>query len=164
MIKVRVSCLILASLELVEDGLVLQARVEFGRVVDDEDDVGSVDEPLDDIVERVGSVYLLPHFQYARHLDYVYLQIRVVEYASFNLRLHPLFNLFEDFVWQSPASQPVDEGLTEFLQSGECPISGQLGSVQHLLVLAVHQNLEIGSRWFGACSRTDQSNLGYRCD
>ena len=43
----------------------LDAGVEFSRIVNDEDDVGPVDEPLDNIVERVRAVHLLAHFQNA---------------------------------------------------------------------------------------------------
>lgn len=61
----------LTSFELVKESFVLEAGIEFGGVVDDEDDVGSVDEPLDDIVERIGSIHLLAHLQNARHLHNV---------------------------------------------------------------------------------------------
>lgn len=50
-----------------------EAGVEFSGVVHDEDYVSSVDEPLDDVVERIGAVHLFANLQNAGHLDNVHL-------------------------------------------------------------------------------------------
>ena len=49
----------------------LDSGVEFSGIVDDEDDVGPVDEPLNHIVERIRAVDLLTHFENARNFNNV---------------------------------------------------------------------------------------------
>ena len=63
----------LAALELVKESFVLETGVEFRRIVHDEDDVSSVNEPLDDIIERIGTIDLLADLENARDFDNVYL-------------------------------------------------------------------------------------------
>ncbi len=57
-IRRRAIYLGLPALELVEHGLGLWADVELGVVVDEEDEIGVVDEPLARVVERVPPVHL----------------------------------------------------------------------------------------------------------
>ena len=66
---VLMSHLGLPALELVEERLRLRADVELGVVVDEEDEVGVVDEPLARVVERVTTVNLPgTRLQHARNL------------------------------------------------------------------------------------------------
>jgi hypothetical protein len=116
--------LILASLELVEKSFVFKSRVEFSRVVNDENDIGSVDKPLDDIVEWVRAVDLLADLQDTGYFNNV--------------------DLFEELVGQSLATKSIDESLAKLLEAGEGPVGSQLGTVQHFLRFSVHQNLEEG--------------------
>jgi hypothetical protein len=101
---------------------VFKSRVEFSRVVNNENDVGSVDKPLDDIVEWIRAINLLTNLQDTGYFNNV--------------------NLFEELVGQALAAKSVDESLAEFLEAGEGPVGSQLGSVQHFLRFSVHQDLE----------------------
>lgn len=53
--------LVLAPLQLVENGLRLGAHIQLGRVVDQEDDVRPIDEPLAGVVEGEDAGHLLAH-------------------------------------------------------------------------------------------------------
>ena len=112
----------MASLELIEKSFVFKSRVEFSRVVNNENDVGSVDKPLDDIVEWIRAINLLTNLQDTGYFNDV--------------------NLFEELVGQALAAKSVDESLAKFLEAGEGPVGSQLGSVQHFLSFSVHQDLE----------------------
>lgn len=57
-------------------------------------------------------------------------------------------HLLEELVGQAFAAQTVDERLAELLQTGESPVGGELGAVEVLLHVAVHQNLEERRRRF----------------
>lgn len=59
----------MASFQLVEESLVFEARVEFGRIVDYEYQICAIDEPLDNIVERIRAVHLFADFQNAGYFN-----------------------------------------------------------------------------------------------
>ena len=61
----------MTSFELIKKGFVLEARIEFGRVVDDENKIGAIDEPLEDIVEGEWSVDLFANLQDAGYFDHI---------------------------------------------------------------------------------------------
>ena len=63
--------LVFSSLELVEDGLRFRSDVEFWRIVHQEDDVSSVNEPLAGIVEGEHPLDLFSDLQDAGNLDNV---------------------------------------------------------------------------------------------
>lgn len=68
------SGLILAALKLIQDGFGFWPDVQLGRIVDEEDDVGPIDEPLAGVVEREISRHLLSDFQNSRNLHNIYLK------------------------------------------------------------------------------------------
>lgn len=65
--------LVLASLQLVQNGLGLWSHVQLGWVVDQEDNVRSVDEPLASIVEGEHTGHLFAHLQDSGNLHNVHL-------------------------------------------------------------------------------------------
>jgi hypothetical protein len=48
---------------LIQNGLRLWSYVELGRVVDEEENVGSINEPLAGIIEGERALNLFPNFQ-----------------------------------------------------------------------------------------------------
>ena len=73
----------MASLELVKESFVFKACVEFGRIVDDEDNVSSVDEPLNNIIEWIRAIDLFAYFQNARHFNDIALSFKNRSYFLF---------------------------------------------------------------------------------
>ena len=57
------------TFELSEETLEFRSDVQLGRVEDDEDEVGTVDEPLGDFVERVAALLLLAILNDPRSVD-----------------------------------------------------------------------------------------------
>lgn len=53
--------LVLASLQLIKNGLSFGAHVQLGRVVDQKDDVRPIDEPLAGVIEGKDAGHLLAH-------------------------------------------------------------------------------------------------------
>ena len=134
-----------------------EARVEFGRIIDDEDDVSSVDKPLNNIIEWIRAVNLLAHFQDAWYFNDVALFFFFKEKQAksitvcFLIRPRENSYLFEELARQSLSTQSVNERLAKFLETRESPVGSELSTVEHLFSIAVHQDLEEGGRRFSAC-------------
>lgn len=56
----------------------------------------------------------------------------------------------QQFVGHLESAQAILEALTELLQAREGPVGSQLGSIEHLGLLAVHQNIKVRGRGFGS--------------
>lgn len=61
--------LVLAPLQLIENGLGLWADIQLGWVVNQKDDVGAIDKPLACVVEGEDARDLLAYLEYAGYLN-----------------------------------------------------------------------------------------------
>lgn len=68
-------CLIFTSLKLVQDRFSLWSDIQFWRIVNKEDDVSTINEPLTGVIEGEISRDLLSHFQNTRNLNNIYLNM-----------------------------------------------------------------------------------------
>ncbi len=90
---------------------VFEVHVEFGRIVDDEDDICSFDKPLNNIIEWIRAVDLPAQFQDVFHCFSKSRNRRNLTLSALKIGLRENSYLFEEL-----ARQSVNERLAKFLE------------------------------------------------